>query len=468
MLHTIHVPTDLVKMSADAASHHKKVDESEPYHHHVPRVSLLTPFYSGIYMESEENAVVIPVVAAPAPAKEVNSLNVNYRGLLNLWYVSPAARIALFLTIIFSLIVLTLSNVRLMVENIRKYGILLDFSVSTEGFDLQSWPSVSTVASFSLYILAFWLMELRANAEARALIANRKASTPLLRVIVPLHVILLIAVVLQPPVVIWFMQPPPLANLLVMMISTVLFTKLWSYAAVNRKLRRTWMTAATAKKTDDGDTTAPKASEPVITLGGLAYFMALPTLCYQPVFPRTPAIRWAFVLRLVVELSFICFVEYFIAMQYMLPLLNNTLGPVARLDVVQIVERVLKIAVPNLIIWLLGFYAFFHLYLNLIAELLRFADREFYRDWWNCTTVVRIIFFWYVRQANPRARATFGARGTCRCTTFSCSTCSSRSSLSATGAPSGRASLSFSSLPCSTSSSSLRPFRRSASPRSAA
>ena len=91
MLHTIHVPTDLVKMSADAASHHKKVDESEPYHHHVPRVSLLTPFYSGIYMESEENAVVIPVVAAPAPAKEVNSLNVNYRGLLNLWYVSNAA-----------------------------------------------------------------------------------------------------------------------------------------------------------------------------------------------------------------------------------------------------------------------------------------------------------------------------------------------------------------------------------------
>lgn len=38
--------------------------------------------------------------------------------------------------------------------------------------------------------------------------------------------------------------------------------------------------------------------------------------------------------------------------------------------------------VPNILIWLLAFYWFFHSTLNTFAELLRFADREFYRDWW--------------------------------------------------------------------------------------
>lgn len=32
------------------------------------------------------------------------------------------------------------------------------------------------------------------------------------------------------------------------------------------------------------------------------------------------------------------------------------------------VERLLKLAVPNTYFWLLGFYAFFHLTLNLLAE----------------------------------------------------------------------------------------------------
>lgn len=37
--------------------------------------------------------------------------------------------------------------------------------------------------------------------------------------------------------------------------------------------------------------------------------------------------------------------------------------------------------------WLLVFYIYFHLYLNLFAEILRFGDRVFYRDWWNSSNV---------------------------------------------------------------------------------
>jgi len=52
-----------------------------------------------------------------------------------------------------------------------------------------------------------------------------------------------------------------------------------------------------------------------------------------------------------------------------------------------LLERTFKLAVPNSCIWLLGFYGLFHSWLNLTAELLRFGDRLFYKDWWNAESL---------------------------------------------------------------------------------
>ncbi|PNW88823.1 hypothetical protein CHLRE_01g045903v5 [Chlamydomonas reinhardtii] len=57
------------------------------------------------------------------------------------------------------------------------------------------------------------------------------------------------------------------------------------------------------------------------------------------------------------------------------------------LDLPRVAERVLKLALPSTYAWLLGFYCLFHLWLNVLAELTRFGDREFYKDWWNAATV---------------------------------------------------------------------------------
>ena len=51
----------------------------------------------------------------------------------------------------------------------------------------------------------------------------------------------------------------------------------------------------------------------------------------------------------------------------------------------------MKLAMPSLAVWLLGFYAFFHCGMNVLAEVLRFADRGFFLDWWNST---RLDSFW--------------------------------------------------------------------------
>jgi len=39
--------------------------------------------------------------------------------------------------------------------------------------------------------------------------------------------------------------------------------------------------------------------------------------------------------------------------------------------------------VPNHLLWLIFFYWMFHSSLNVLAELLRFGDRTFYKDWWS-------------------------------------------------------------------------------------
>ena len=42
-------------------------------------------------------------------------------------------------------------------------------------------------------------------------------------------------------------------------------------------------------------------------------------------------------------------------------------------------ERVLKLSLPTLYGWIIMFYCLFHLWLNILAELTGFGDREFYK-----------------------------------------------------------------------------------------
>jgi len=48
-------------------------------------------------------------------------------------------------------------------------------------------------------------------------------------------------------------------------------------------------------------------------------------------------------------------------------------------QVVGIIERLLKLAVPTLYGWLIIFYGLFHVWLNILAEITHFGDREFYK-----------------------------------------------------------------------------------------
>ncbi|KAK9709761.1 MBOAT, membrane-bound O-acyltransferase family [Popillia japonica] len=71
----------------------------------------------------------------------------------------------------------------------------------------------------------------------------------------------------------------------------------------------------------------------------------------------------------------------------MIPSVRNSLVPFSNMDVTKATERLLKLAIPNHLVWLLMFYVLFHSFLNLMGEIMQFADRNFYCDWWNANNI---------------------------------------------------------------------------------
>jgi diacylglycerol O-acyltransferase-1 len=92
---------------------------------------------------------------------------------------------------------------------------------------------------------------------------------------------------------------------------------------------------------------------------------------YKDQYPRTKRIRKGWLGRRVAEFVGLWAGIFIVATQYVVPSVDNTFLPMETGNVLLILEGVMKIAVPNFIIWLLGFYAIFHVYLNILAELTR-------------------------------------------------------------------------------------------------
>ena len=119
----------------------------------------------------------------------------------------------------------------------------------------------------------------------------------------------------------------------------------------------------------------------------LSYFMVAPTLCYELNFPKTSRKRKFFLFRRVLEVILGTNLMLALIQQWMVPNVINSLVPFHSLNWPLTIERLLKLSLPNHVIWLIFFYIYFHSFLNTLGELLNFADRSFYQDWWNATNL---------------------------------------------------------------------------------
>lgn len=177
----------------------------------------------------------------------------------------------------------------------------------------------------------------------------------------------------------------PLIGTMCELHAIIVWLKNSSYAFTNRDLRHALLHPGTTTSLPEIYSGCPYPQN--ITLSNLSYFWWAPTLVYQPVYPRSSNIRWIFVAKRMAEVVGLSIFIWLASAQYAAPLLRNSLNKMASLDIASIIERLMKLSTVSLIIWLAGFFALFQSFLNALAEIMRFGDREFYTEWWNSPSV---------------------------------------------------------------------------------
>ncbi|GFR48230.1 hypothetical protein Agub_g10091, partial [Astrephomene gubernaculifera] len=325
-----------------------------------------------------------------------------------------------------ALIILVLTNFRLALENALKYGwrlnpvVVVGDLLAGRGGSLgagggvvnvplvATYPCLLAAAGLSWGVeVAGWALlagemrlrdrlskrsDLPAPALSAALASRARAHEWLLFL---LNTATTSCVIGLPWAVIYLTKAEPISGGILIGLAVVLWMKLVSYhhcCADLRQARRAGELRPGERGSADtpagGAEWGPLARYPEnLTARNMLYFLAVPTLTYQVNYPRSRSIRGRWLLRRCFELAISLTALAIIIGQYIQPTVNNSMGPLRQMDLPRVVERVLKLALPSTYAWLLLFYALFHLWLNVLAELTRFGDREFYKDWWNAATV---------------------------------------------------------------------------------
>ncbi|EFX90273.1 hypothetical protein DAPPUDRAFT_300124 [Daphnia pulex] len=294
-------------------------------------------------------------------------------------------------------LLLFMGGLRLSLENLLKYGIRIDpiqwiivLNGGTAEFSIEN-PSVYLFIYINVHILfTLWVEKLLAKERIRW-------NQALL-----LHICNLSLIIMIPVISSWTLKNKfGLVGLtLLCTVYTITFLKLWSYIHVNywcrlvrsksqQHRRRAFSVAQPyPPDVDNGKSMNEVVSYPNnLTVHDLYFFMAVPTLCYELNFPRTSRIRKRFLIKRVIEVLVGMQVVLGLFQQWIIPSVKNSLETFSKMEPVPATERLLKLAIPNHLLWLIWFYLCFHSYFNMLGEVLKFADRDFYGDWWNATNI---------------------------------------------------------------------------------
>ncbi|KAH3743256.1 Cytoplasmic dynein 1 intermediate chain 1 [Pelomyxa schiedti] len=107
-------------------------------------------------------------------------------------------------------------------------------------------------------------------------------------------------------------------------------------------------------------------------------YMILPTLLWQPPFRRVVSRRWWFISKNIFLTFGSLFVLYIV--------ISHAIAPtIAAFPEHGIIRTWLAMQAPCLLLFFLAFYGVLHCLLNLVSEMVLYADRCFYQDWWKAT-----------------------------------------------------------------------------------
>ncbi|OBT93818.1 hypothetical protein VE01_08488 [Pseudogymnoascus verrucosus] len=299
-------------------------------------------------------------------------------------------------------IVLVVGNLRLMIENFNKYGVLICLRCHNyKRHDV--FIGATLLLIIPCHLFAAYIIELAAAKHAKRQLAasnprsgaetptpteaERKKFNTAWELIAWLHGLNATLCLLITSVVVYNYIHHPLIGTLSEVHAIIVWLKTASYAFTNRDLRHAYLHPS--KRIEDAlpDIYLQCPYPQNISLSNLTYFWWAPTLVYQPVYPRSPRIRWSFVAKRLAEVFGLSVFIWVASAQYAAPLLRNSLDKMASLELISILERLMKLSTISLVVWLAGFFALFQSFLNALAEVTRFGDRDFYSDWWNSDSV---------------------------------------------------------------------------------
>mmetsp|Transcript_62056 Transcript_62056/g.133861 ORF Transcript_62056/g.133861 Transcript_62056/m.133861 type:complete len:506 (+) Transcript_62056:3-1520(+) len=287
--------------------------------------------------------------------------------------------------------VLVCANLRLIVENVMKYGIRV--ALPTESVSIErNWQCVVCHVFMVLIFVVAWAVE-------RFLAPIVKSD----RVVNGGHVLCWLSMFFIPFGVIRACNPSVSGSVVLVVFSISWTMKLISFGHTCFDIRRALARGILDQVCQDAESRKlleggfPRC----LRLKDMMMFVGYPTLCYQLHYPRSPRVRYGHLLKRIGELALCLAIQYILIEQYITPLLENTrkylsVEPsvngsgdqvqIVHFNVLGFLERLLKLSLPNLYVWLLLFFALFHCWLNILAEVTRFADRKFYSDWWNAAS----------------------------------------------------------------------------------
>ncbi|OAT11994.1 sterol O-acyltransferase [Blastomyces gilchristii SLH14081] len=125
-----------------------------------------------------------------------------------------------------------------------------------------------------------------------------------------------------------------------------------------------------------------------LTVYNYVDYLLCPTLCYELEYPRTKEIRWMEVFFKTLAVFGCIFLLTHVSEEFIVPVLDESAERMQVLSsksekALVLAEAISFLLLPFMITFLLVFLVIFEYTLNAFAEITRFADREFYADWWN-------------------------------------------------------------------------------------
>lgn len=158
------------------------------------------------------------------------------------------------------------------------------------------------------------------------------------------------------------------------------------------------------RKKTDGDVPAsaslPSASREAQQSPGMCpnfsqhlYFLFAPTLVYRDDYPKNSSINWGRVSTDLCQVVGCIFYLHFLFVRFCVPVFQQ-FGTTLPFSASQLLVSVFSCCFPASLVLLCAFFAVLHAWMNAFAEMMRFSDRMFYKDWWNSTSYARFYRTW--------------------------------------------------------------------------